>query len=332
MVDSNQIWDSEWADDADRFRVDGIWGRHPEAIEAICHEIVDLCIKIHVYGVTGQALLCIPHLRKMMYQNDRSFTFAERIYWMAHLLRHYKFNANLVMHEDCILQYLAKIWSTLLDKPQFHAWWTKLSEEEMDQHYHVKPFEGVPAHPMTKEEKAQYEALANQELQQVLLAQQRQQPQSTQSQLPQTQNAPKRPYDAIEEPEAGPSTKRRTAGELSVETAPLEQTQEQDAEPEITMEQLRDLQNQINELEEQTFADRHPPSTGDEEGEVDWDVELFGEQNPKPFDLDSDQPADLQHLFGNDPEHVGEDASGDAESDGEGGNAESEEEGVDEEE
>jgi hypothetical protein len=300
-----------------RFYVDGVWGKHPEAIEATCHEIVDLCIKIHVYGVTGQALLCIPHLRTMMYQNDRSFTFAERIYWMAHLLRHYKFNANLVMWEDCIPQYLAKIWSTLLDKPQFHDWWTKLSKEEMDQHYHVKPFEDVPAQPMTKEEKAEYKTLANREFQQGLREQPHPQQQPTRSQPPLA--------DAVDEPETGPSNKRRNVDEPAVQSALLEQTQEQDAEPEITMKQLRDLQNQINELEEQTFADRHSvsPSTGDEEGETDWNAELFGEENPTPFDLDPDQSDDLQHLFDNDPEDVGDDASGDAES---------EEEGRDEEE
>ncbi|KAF2029518.1 hypothetical protein EK21DRAFT_112890 [Setomelanomma holmii] len=201
MVHINEILDwNDFQQDARRFHTNNIWGANPQLIEAIAHQIVDTCIRIHTYGVTGAALACVPAYQ-VQTTRDLTFTFVERIYWMSILLRQFKFNANLAMQQDLIEVYLSRIWSTLLEKPEFVKWWKSLSDAEKDRYWRVYPFEDVPGKPMTEAEKAHYAKLAQQE------DQQRAQLRQTRAMPQQAQDGPKRPSQAIEEPEAGPPSK-----------------------------------------------------------------------------------------------------------------------------
>ncbi|KAH7066284.1 hypothetical protein BKA63DRAFT_585319 [Paraphoma chrysanthemicola] len=292
MVDSTEIWDTNFfKEDAMRFRRDGWWGLHPEAIEAVCHKIVQLCLNIHDHGVTGQALRCMPDLQTVAWKHDREFTFAERIHWMAFLVRHFKFNANMVMREDCILLYLARVWSTLMEKEEFIAWWNTLSKEQIDRNYD-EAYEGVPARPMTREEKKQYEEVATKEAFQATAAQQQRASQATQCQQAQIQprDTTKRPVDAVEMPEAGPSTKRPSLGRPSAAPdAPQEAAHEQALEKTFDdeMAELQAFGNEISAMEEESFADRHPSSPGDEDREDDSEAEQFSGASSPPPNQDS---------------------------------------------
>ncbi|KAH7092526.1 hypothetical protein FB567DRAFT_545673 [Paraphoma chrysanthemicola] len=329
MVDSTEIWDANFfREDALRFRRDGWWGLHPEAIEAVCHKILQLCLNVHNHGVTGQALRCMPHLQTVAWKHDREFTFAERIHWMAFLMRHFKFNANMVMREDCILLYLARVWSTLMEKEEFIAWWNTLSKEQIDRNYD-EAYEGVPARPMSREEKKQYVELATREAFQATAAQQQQASQAAQSQQAQaqaqTRDMTKRPVEVAETPEAGPLTKRPSLGrpsaapdapqesvqeqvvaDLSAESARYEQTQEQFLDDE--MADLQTFTNKISGIEEESFADRRP-SPGDEDHKYDSEAEQFSGASSVPSDQDSD---------GAEEDHTSIRSPGDEDDNGEG--------------
>lgn len=156
LVDTDNVWDiSEWPQDARRFdAVEGVWGRDPRCIEAISHRIVDVCVKIHDHGVTGLDIALFPAMQKKQEQ-DVCFQFAQRIHFMALMLRHFKCKANQVMMSVFQMQYLSRIWSELRDLKEFWGWWMSGTEAWRNEQMNVAPFEDVPAINMTREEEKQ---------------------------------------------------------------------------------------------------------------------------------------------------------------------------------
>jgi hypothetical protein len=209
LVDTSEVWDSlDWPQDARRFDADvGVWGRDARIIEAISHQIVDVCIKIHDHGVTGLDMALFPGLQEKS-QQDLCFQFAQRIHFMAVLLRHFKFKANQVMLSCSQVPYLARIWSELRDQKEFWTWWESKPETWRMEQIHVEPFEGVPAVKMTQEEERKALVEAHQEKvgrEQRKVEYQRQLQQQKEAQK---QGSEKRPIDAVECPSGAPAEKR----------------------------------------------------------------------------------------------------------------------------
>jgi hypothetical protein len=209
LVDTSDVWDSlDWPQDARRFDADvGVWGRDARIIEAISHQIVDVCIKIHDHGVTGLDMALFPGLQEKS-QQDLCFQFAQRIHFMAVLLRHFKFKANQVMLSCSQVPYLARIWSELRDQKEFWTWWENKPETWRMEQIHVAPFEGVPAVKMTQEEERKALVEAHQEKvgrEQRKVEYQRQLQQQKEAQK---QGSEKRPIDAVECPSGAPAEKR----------------------------------------------------------------------------------------------------------------------------
>ncbi|KAH8723797.1 hypothetical protein GQ44DRAFT_299027 [Phaeosphaeriaceae sp. PMI808] len=189
LVDTAYVQDTEfWEAEAKKFLADGVWGRHPASFEAIAHKVVDICINIHEEGVHGILYRHYPAM-KNLWQGDRSFTFAQRIHFMAFLLRHFKFHADSVMKSVNTANILARIWTTLMEQGSFRDWWQGFSMAERNHHLYVVPYEGVPANQLTTEEK-------------MAIAQE----------LPQEEHnrgIQKRPFAAVNSAAGGPSPKRR---------------------------------------------------------------------------------------------------------------------------
>jgi hypothetical protein len=211
IVSLDKIKDAEvFPRDVDKFRpITGTWGSRPYLIEATAHKVVDLCVDLHEKGATGPVLGAQLH---ELIVPDRMLTFAQRIYFMVSLLRGYKSKADMVMLGTFMEQYVARIWSTLREQHEFVDEWDALSPELKLHNINVAPFFYVPASLPTAQEYQQMCAVVNQEIQwkqqQAALRNQ----QLADQQPDQDQSAMKRPVHAVENAEAGPSTKRRDVG------------------------------------------------------------------------------------------------------------------------
>lgn len=159
LIDTSDVHDRmTWAADFQRFHpTHGLWATSTRSIEAIAHEVVDKCIAIHTRGITGLLLGRLPSLQQPDH-SDRIFTFPERIHLLALFVRHYKFGANQVMESGMTTQFLARIWTTLWDQPEFQQKWRNASPAAQRHLLEVAPYVGMPATPISEEEKARYVA------------------------------------------------------------------------------------------------------------------------------------------------------------------------------
>ncbi|KAF2822437.1 hypothetical protein CC86DRAFT_385399 [Ophiobolus disseminans] len=322
MVDLDHVLDlTTEQTDAKRFWAkSGMWGTEPGCIEAIAHQVVSICVSIHMRGATGFAL---GRQMEQLCQEDKMFTFAQRIYFMSVLLRGFKFAANLVMLSTMTQEYLARIWSTLKSRLEFTKWWNALSVKARHAHMIVEPYIDVPAHHPTAAEQAimvnqhRYEdaqrmALIRQHQEQTmqqhrqLAAQQQPQLQLQQSQAKDT---PKRPVDTVEEAEAGPSSKRRAAEALSASAVLDTETQDPQTQEESTEGEASGTQPlATNNMQDQSFEDFlneeaynnlfAPDVTNDREPED--EEEEFGDLFGSPKEDRGDEHAEGEHAEGED--------------------------------
>jgi hypothetical protein len=207
IVDTDNCFDQlTFSTDKKRFDAGyGVWGTDPNCIEAVAHDIVETCMTLHNRGATGLALGRFPSLTQL-HDADRKFTFAQRIHFMALLLRHFKFHANHVMQSNFTMQYLARIWSTLWELPGFQLRWNHMDDFQRAHQLHQAPYEDVPADVMTREEGEQFSMEAAQE------HEQRRQRVLQLQQQAQIETALKRPIDAVQMPADNTPTKRRNVG------------------------------------------------------------------------------------------------------------------------
>jgi hypothetical protein len=211
LVNLDKIKDEEFFPrDAVKFRpVTDTWGSRPYLIEATAHKVVDLCAALHEKGATGPVLGAQLHELTVP---DRMLTFAQRIYFVASLLQGWKSKVDMVMLGTFTEQYVARIWSTLREQHEFVNGWDALSPKLKLHNINIAPFYGVPASLPTAHEYHQMCAVVKQEIQwkqqQVALRNQ----QLADQQPDQNQSVMKRPVHAVENAEAGPSTKRRDVG------------------------------------------------------------------------------------------------------------------------
>lgn len=276
--------------------IDGAWGTKPACIEAIAHQVVDTCIGLHLKGMNGFQLVV---LTKELCNEDHVFTFAQRIYFMAKLMRHFKFPANLVMTSMMTKEYLACIWSTLKDRIGWVKYWTSLSPEQQNYEKNVRPYQNVPVSHPTPEEWNYIQMLYNQdeakkqqkmERRQIEYMQQYQPGGSRyhlrrqqEPQRPQTQQEPsapgssKRTVNSVENLEVDPSPKWRAEESTLAREASPEQTQEPElqekpAERDAHNSQIMpssDLKDQSsNHFMSREEYDRLQAAAGPEDGEV----------------------------------------------------------------
>jgi hypothetical protein len=92
----------------------------PDDIEAISHVLVASAVNLHTIGAVSISLKRLPGKIPTPDRNDARLTFAQRIFCLATLVKHYKEKAvplmQLVLHED----FLVGIWDMLrqTDFPQ----------------------------------------------------------------------------------------------------------------------------------------------------------------------------------------------------------------------
>lgn len=268
------MWDlGDWGNDARRFIAatdagGGLWGSHPADIEAIAHEVVSTCIDLHNRGATGLPMRRIPAFIEHN-QWDRNFTFAQRIYFMSLLLKHFKFHANQVMQSNMTSRYLARIFSTLVDQEQFQKWWGALPKETRALHLGQYPYDGVPANVPTNAEKAQleleYEQEKRERAQQALQRQTQQafQQQKRAQQAAQRQSsattAAKRAATTLYSPELDSSRKHRNPLASSDQSAILEQPQPRRVSRQVEAGGLLDFRSPpADGAAGEAFAERHP--------------------------------------------------------------------------
>ena len=93
MVDLDYVSEIDTADALKFWATNGKWCTQPGCIEAVAHRIVDICVNLHTRGASNINLK-IRIVTKddttdsPLMSEDVSFTFAQRIHFMAHLLRH----------------------------------------------------------------------------------------------------------------------------------------------------------------------------------------------------------------------------------------------------
>lgn len=156
IIDLSDVQDADmWPAEGPKFRPGtGMWA-HPKDIEAISQEIVETAIKIHKVGVHGLRFQRDDGLR-VFQAYDAIFTFPERIFFMAHLLRHFKLKADAVMRNSFIEEFLARIWSELMDQPTFRTTWGSMGAEQqlaqLDQH----AYSDVPQKPPTRKQRSEW--------------------------------------------------------------------------------------------------------------------------------------------------------------------------------
>jgi hypothetical protein len=157
LIDTDKVFDDHlFPTDRGRFQAGyGVWGTDPACIEAVAHEVVEICMNLHDKGATGIALGRFPAL-KQLHEADKKFTFPQRIHFMALLLRHFKFHASHVMQSNLTMQYAARIWSTLSELPGFLARWNQMSLDMRKYQLHLAPYIDMPAKVMILEEGNQY--------------------------------------------------------------------------------------------------------------------------------------------------------------------------------
>jgi hypothetical protein len=157
LVDIDNVFDgTPFPTDKGRFQAGyGVWGTDPACVEAVAHEVVEICMSLHDRGATGVALGRFPAL-KQLHEADKKLTFPQRIHFMALLFRHFKFHANHVMQSNLTMQYATRVWSTLSEMPGFLGRWNQMSLEMRKYQLHTAPYIDVPAKVMTIEEGSQY--------------------------------------------------------------------------------------------------------------------------------------------------------------------------------
>ena len=154
LVDTSGVYDADlWPDDGPKFHAGaGMWS-DTVALEAISHVVVSTAIKIHTRGVSCLHYARNANVTAATLLEDEYLTFTERMYFMAHLLRHFKFYADMVMRQNMVEHYLARIWSTLAAQPTFMAWWAGLSFEERLFVLYFKPYEIMAAQAPTEQQR-----------------------------------------------------------------------------------------------------------------------------------------------------------------------------------
>jgi hypothetical protein len=89
-------------------------------LDAIAQLVFHKAVKIHRDGVSGLAYLRVAVFSSHEY--DRSSNFIQRIHYVAFLLKHFDFAADVFMQQNGVETKIAMIWSALQQRSRFMAW------------------------------------------------------------------------------------------------------------------------------------------------------------------------------------------------------------------
>jgi hypothetical protein len=141
LIDIRDVWDKdEYPGLVAHFAVGGR-RIDPMALDAIAQLVFHMAIKIHREGASGLAFRKVAVLSSHEY--DRNSSFIQRICFVAFLLKHFKYAANMFMQQSGIETRIALIWSALQQRPRFTAWWDALSQTERDNFRFALPYAGI---------------------------------------------------------------------------------------------------------------------------------------------------------------------------------------------
>jgi hypothetical protein len=102
---SNQYDGDEHAELLQRYRAGSTWT--DEDIEAVSHVLVNTAVHLHTTGAVSMVSKRVPGRAPAPNRPDAQITFAQRLFLLATLIRHYKFHAEKMMwftlHEDQLI-------------------------------------------------------------------------------------------------------------------------------------------------------------------------------------------------------------------------------------
>jgi hypothetical protein len=138
IVDVSNVWDKQThPNHFDSFFVGGFWA-HPKHIEAVTWLLLNFVATLHQSGMNRILYGSLACKREPPY--EKSFTFPQRAYWIAFLLRHFKYNASEAMRQSLIPEIVGRPWTMLNRKARFREWWNELSKDEQTLHLEEYPY------------------------------------------------------------------------------------------------------------------------------------------------------------------------------------------------
>ncbi|KAF1966751.1 hypothetical protein BU23DRAFT_661753 [Bimuria novae-zelandiae CBS 107.79] len=111
------------------FRCGGIWTQDPRDIEAICWNLVQAAVSLHVDGAYGLQWRRLPEKLPTPTEQDAKLTFEQRMLCLGLLLRHYKIFAHRMMLQQDLEETLVLIYTRLFQTCQFGIHLRKMPEE-----------------------------------------------------------------------------------------------------------------------------------------------------------------------------------------------------------
>ncbi|KNG45227.1 hypothetical protein TW65_08065 [Stemphylium lycopersici] len=144
LIDISDVWD---ADRFPRLIADfaegGRWSNQQD-LDAIAQFTVYMVMKLHRNGTTGLAFLREPVMS--LHEYDVGANIAQRLHFIAYLLRHMKSVADLFMQQVGVEVTCNRIWSVLNAHRPFTACWASLSWSERNHFVFKEPYVGTMLH------------------------------------------------------------------------------------------------------------------------------------------------------------------------------------------
>ncbi|KAF2644527.1 hypothetical protein P280DRAFT_535058 [Massarina eburnea CBS 473.64] len=143
MKDISQIWDK-----AEHFEVStrfcpanmpmpdgrlyaeaGAWIQNPDDIETVCYLVVNTCLSLHSHGAKDPS---IPGRYPLVDDDNANYTFAERLWLLEKLFRHYKVYAGAMMRHIEMEGSLIWAGKLLWDQTDFQRRWGEMEAGERE--------------------------------------------------------------------------------------------------------------------------------------------------------------------------------------------------------
>jgi hypothetical protein len=222
LIDLGTVWDQASNPNVfDKFKPGGEWS-NPKDLEASAFAILHSLVSLHKHGLTGLASRRLGTQPPNSF--DRDFTFHQRLYWTALLVRHYKEYADKFMLQIMSDAVVGSIWMVLTRDAVFNNLWANQSNHAKGMLMYQLPYEGMTvnglpvAHPSPEEAQRLAAEVAAQE-HAASLQQTQAEPSSTAPAHLASRSAGKRAAAEDFEVEAGPSSRRRTDAPIPEDAA-----------------------------------------------------------------------------------------------------------------
>lgn len=126
FIDISDVYDTDnHRSSLERFQPNGAYTRNLDDIEAVCHVVVGTASCVHTHGVTSLAHKRVAGKIPQPNHPNHQFTFAQRIWLLACLAKHYKYHADALMRMCLLEDYIVGIWNLLVGagfQQRFMGW------------------------------------------------------------------------------------------------------------------------------------------------------------------------------------------------------------------